>query len=181
MKYKEEMINLADAIIISASSSAKILNDDLSIDNDKEQNRFIDINIESLCFYLHFINRLAYAELKDPKRGIMMDALASLIIPSCVKALLHETSTERVKELEKLVLDRLNLAEEEYSQYKFLQDDENMGPKGTLIWEFSKKITSLSKYSHNPEIILKVLVTTSTALAEMPFKELIKSYGNTIS
>jgi hypothetical protein len=86
-------------------------------------------------FYLHVIDRYAFAGLGEERRAVFMDAL----LPAVRDILAQSFEGEEVAEFAEDFQQAYNRAQMRYTHYKRIIPEQSGGPlEDTLLWEFAK-------------------------------------------
>jgi hypothetical protein len=90
--------------------------------------------IEVVVFYMHLVDRLAFAYLGAARRGTFADRFTEAVLHAMLAGL-RSTPPEA---LGRALLDTYNRRQIQYARYKVLIPKEKEPLKDTLYWEFSK-------------------------------------------
>lgn len=94
----------------------------------------VSAKAETSALWLHIVDRhYAFKLLSPNERDVFMSALEADIIEK-----LRSLGIDRPK-----FLDLLQARYAEYSGYKFAPENEQGNSKGTLLWEFDKKVAAI--------------------------------------
>ena len=128
---------LGGALVGGATEAASFIMEQLGKDNI----RFVDRSSapqfvsEVVVFYMHLVDRSAFAHLGATKRKIFMDRFVLAVVREVLRELSKEISADDFGEA---LRDTYNRRQTQYAEYKTLMPEKDEPPKGTLYWEFSK-------------------------------------------
>jgi hypothetical protein len=131
------------------------------------EEQFYEVFFEYLYFFIHLTDRVAFALLCDPARHGLMDELGEFAVLLSVRSLFSSLSDEEKDSMFQECMGFLNTATKEYSCFQRLLAKANEVTKDTLFWEFSKKMSQMSREGLNPAAIIgreSILVTASKNL-----------------
>lgn len=136
-----------------------------------DQSKFDSLFIESLFFFIHYLNRFSLSSLGLQKRTVFMD---KLFVELQAIMLVFSNSLEKKKNTTDFWTD-FNKREIEYGEYKLALKDGSLA--GTLFWEFGKKIADILNRKDNLSILMMTQglivnpVLTSLHLSELLTEE----------
>lgn len=130
---------LGESLVGAATEAAEMLLELLGKDNNVRFRDGVDSALqfvtEITVFYMHLIDRLAFAHLGPIRRETFGDRFVLAVL----KELLRELNKERsADEFGEAFLRAYKRRQMEYAQYKILIPDKDEPLKNTLFWEFSK-------------------------------------------
>jgi hypothetical protein len=131
------------------------------------------IILEFQYLFIHVIDRAACMLLPEEECDIFMEALRLSIVSANIGKSLKGMDEKSKKDAESHEINLLNLRNTEYAAYKKLSPDDNEGTKGTLLWEFGKKITFDNLHSNNPAIIVQCSLLASEVFTEIDIEKTI--------
>ena len=122
--------------------------------------------IEIIAFYMHMIDRMAFALLGSAEREAFGDRLVLSVLREALRELGDETSRD---DFGPALRETYNRRQVQYARYKVPIPPEGEPLMGTLNWEFSKILFGFLD-TDNPAVLmflsLLVAETTKTMLAE---------------
>jgi hypothetical protein len=177
----ETLFKKAEALVpmlgFIVSQNTKSLFEALKKENDI--NRKLDeanygkVFIETALFYMHLVDRIAFQYLGIEMRNTFIDAF----FIEFVEALSRQGYESGIKaaQFRSCFLDAYNERQEEYGKYQKMVPQENEGTKGTLFWEFEKKIASILGSQTDILTIMLVQNNIVSSINLLKFGELFKS------
>jgi hypothetical protein len=151
---------LGDRLVIGALATCSSIMEQLNKDYDirlRDKEVAPQFIIEVAVFYMHLLDRLAFAHLGPERREVFTDRL----IVAIVKVILAELSKETSADDFCIALrDTYNHRQIEYSRYKKLIPEKDESPKDTLYWEFSKILLSYLN-DQNPVAMLPLVASVA--------------------
>ena len=126
--------------------------------------------LETLLFYLHYIDRIAYHRFGARQRDIFMDALLAEIEQWLLS--FCENKTEATG-LSLAFEETYSKRQREYAPYKLLAE-KNGEISGTIFWEFGKKIAGILGDENNIAVILLVKLIIHSSLMALPLPDFFK-------
>lgn len=112
--------------------------------------------IELIVFYMHLVDRLAFAYFGATGRKIFGDRLTVAVVKEILRGLSQELSAD---DFGRSLRDTYNRRQKEYARYKMLMPEKDKSLKDTLYWEVSKVLFGLLD-GENPAtlVFLNILV-----------------------
>lgn len=101
----------------------------------RQENTKTQFVIEAIVFYMHLVDRLAFARLGAARRNMFLDRLAIAVVKELVRQLSKRASAD---DLDRTLRDTYNRRQIEYARYKILFPENGEPLNNTLVWEFSK-------------------------------------------
>jgi len=129
------------------------------------------ILFEFIYFYLHLTDRFAFGHMNDEQREILMIDLGELCITAAVDAVFLKWPEDKKKKIKEEYMGNFNISVAEYNKYKKWLPEKDEGAKGTLLWEFGKKITKLARQELS--FRLAVMQTVTNSLKDLDIKSFI--------
>lgn len=132
---------LGEGLVGAASEAVAFLAEDLG---DRCKVGFLDATktsktsqfiIEIIAFYMHMVDRVAFALLETAEHEAFGDRLVLAVLREAVRELGDETSPD---DFGPPLRKTYNRRQVQYARYKVLIPAEEEPLKGTLNWEFSK-------------------------------------------
>jgi|GEM_PF-3164263 hypothetical protein len=144
---------LAQALIMWADAAKDLfLQIGVQIGEGGEDGREIPLDglhQETLLFFLHVMDRIAWDRIPKYRDTFILSLLAATY------AALTQRHVEWVRTLTmKKFLELFDAAQNEYGEYQFYRSGQN--PKGTLFWEFGKKISRIMEGEYDIAIMVPV-------------------------
>ncbi|MEO6078085.1 MAG: hypothetical protein ABIP54_04825 [Candidatus Andersenbacteria bacterium] len=158
----EEKAKMLGAVIFDwARRSTLDLIEEFNKDtNEKFDNKFAEIFIESIVLYLHYIDRVVFQLLGTEQRNFFMHHLLNEVTAIFSEA---QSTQEQKQHSDSLIVSLYNERQKEYGSYK-MKAGENEGLGGTLFWEFGKKITDITGLEKGIITMTQVQVCIVTAI-----------------
>lgn len=132
------------------------------MDSDNDCSESLDrinkfrINKLFLFFIIHFIDRLAFQNLKLEQRSELMDSYGFETIKTFVSLASDPEQSLPKEDIFLKYLEELNSFSLRYNKYAFIPDNGDDNPKGTILWEFSKEITFMATKSYDITYIMSI-------------------------
>ena len=101
----------------------------------RESSKALDFLIELLVFYMHLIDRLAFANLGPAKREVFGDRFVAAVVKELQRGLSKELSAD---DFCNALRDTYNRRQTDYERYKVWIPKKDGPLKDTLFWEASK-------------------------------------------
>ena len=120
----------------------------------KPKEKFAEIFLESVVLYVHVADRIAFQLLKTEQRDFFMDSLMDEFADFCSEI---KPTQEGKAKLTSIVRDMYNERQVEYGNYT-MAPTENEGRRGTLFWEFSKKIADIVEFEKDVSTMIQVKI-----------------------
>jgi hypothetical protein len=112
--------------------------------------------IEVLVFYMHLVDRTAFADLGASQRKSFMNRFVVAVFKELSRELRNDVLADQFGETLRNTYSR---RQSEYAACTSLSPPEGQPPKGTLYWEFSKILFSfLEKNNPATPMFLNILV-----------------------
>ena len=121
-----------------ATETATIIMEELGKRFDvsfRDRNTVPQFIIEVIVFYMHLVDRLAFAHLGAAKRQVFGDRFIVAVVKEMLRELSKEISAD---DFGKALRDTYNRRQMEYARYRVLIPAKDEPLKDTLYWEFSK-------------------------------------------
>jgi hypothetical protein len=155
---------LGEGLVGNATEIASfILNELGKFDNGIEfrsENTTTQFLIEVIVFYMHLVDRLAFAHLSEATREIFCDRFVVAMVREVLRELARDISAD---EFVNALRDTHNRRQMEYARYKALIPREDEPQKDTLYWEFSKVLFGFLNDSNPARLVfLNLLVADAT-------------------
>ena len=150
---------LGARLVGSAPESARIVLEELgkrnniSLRNEESAPQFI---IEVMVFYMHLIDREAFAYLGAAKR----ETFSARFVETVLKESTAGLTSVSPDAFGRTLRDTYNRRQMQYAKYKFLVPEEGEPLKDTLYWEFSKILFAFLDDS-NPGTLVSLNVRIS--------------------
>ena len=127
---------LAQCLVGGATEAAKVIAKMARRPNGsfRDENNAQQFIIEVMVFYMHLVDRLAFAHLGAAKREIFMDRFLDTVLKETLPELSNNVSPEDFAES---LRETYNCRQKQYADHKLVPVDDEP-PKETLCWEFSK-------------------------------------------
>ena len=129
------------------------------------------ILFEFIYFYLHLTDRFAFGHMNEEQRGSLMIELEELCIAAAVDAVFLKWPEDKKEKVKAECMGNFYISVAEYSKYKKWLPEKDEGAKGTLLWEFGKKITELAGQELSFKLAVMQIVTNS--LKDLDIKSFI--------
>lgn len=125
----------------------------------KNHERWMNILFEYTFFYIHYTDRFLFENFDNEKRATILGEIVEGLITLILKTFFENTSyVERIN-----MGAELNMAFNDwttkYGEYKNILPRKGDDLKGTLIWEFSKRIAELTEGENR---MLCITITSMT-------------------
>jgi len=170
----EKASALAPLLVSMIPGSAKDL---FEMWDDDEKGEVVSVNfgevsLEMALFFIHFVDRNAFNYLEGEKRDLFVDALAVNV----ANFLLLQNKSDVDHELfRSKFIEQLNERQREYGNYKqWFPEKESEGAKGTLFWEFGKKMAGMLGFKMSFKVIFKVHAYVTSACKTFELKQLLR-------
>lgn len=121
---------------------------------------FGQVFFETILFYLHYTDRLAFGYLSTEQRGTFIDALVEAMADVLDEA--HPSGQEKA-DFRLMFREMYNERQIEYGKYKLAAEKEE-GLANTLFWEFEKRIIKMLGFEQDAIAMMSVHINITTAL-----------------
>ena len=135
--------------------------DSLELRQENSTRQFV---IEVIVFYMHLVDRLAFAHLGAAKRNVFLDRVTITVLKMALQALSKDGSAE---DLGKALRDTYSRRQIEYGCYKVLIAEKDEPLRDTLYWEFSKVLLSFVDDSNPATLTFLNLIVADMTKAFM--------------
>jgi hypothetical protein len=98
---------------------------------------------EAVCYHYHCALRKSYETVDEDTRMEFMAALARLTAQCCAETLVEQGLASVMEECKAAMLDDLMQSSREYAPYPWLHSDNPKKRRGTVAWEFGKKVAQV--------------------------------------
>jgi hypothetical protein len=132
---------------------------------------------EFVYLFLHIADRLAFQVIGSENRSSFMDDLASMTFHTTAEVFLRKPDDKLDRELKASLVASLNRRNTEYGSYQKLFPVGDDGFKGTLFWEFGKRIAETRR---RPKDIGVMMTASSVALAALQLLQLKDALQRTL-
>ncbi len=180
MTLKRAAEVIAPILLLTANSDAEAIFKTISSDEQFhiDKNRLGSIFFELIFFYIHLTDRFAYQYIGHEGRVEFLDTFLIKLTQNLAEQ--HKINGAQIDDT--TFLSSFNEAyiqrQKEYGDYK-LDAEKGEGLKGTLFWEFDKRVAKILGYEEDSLIITDVEGIVGPAITK--YHELIKKFFLEIS
>jgi hypothetical protein len=108
--------------------------------------------IEVIAFYMHLVDRMAFAHFGPTKRDVFIDRFIVAVVKEFLQEMSRDLSADA---LGNALRDTYNHRQHQYATYKALMAEKGQPLKKTLFWEFSKILFAFFD-DHNPTTLIHI-------------------------
>ena len=156
---KDKALSLTPSLIYAlADDTSSLLEETRGLSPEKRSEFFFEMAL----FYLHFTDRLAFQYLNASHREIFGDALCECSYKQLFKLPEDEDIANQILTA---FAETYNDRQEEYGKYKTISAQDGQSLRGTLSWEFGKKMAAIVGKPTDVIFITQVISTTSSFVA----------------
>lgn len=155
----EELVSGATEIAGSILEELGKFDDSLALRQGNATKQFV---IEVVVFYMHLVDRRAFAHLGAAKRNIFLDRVIVTVLEVAVQALSKDASAG---DLGRALRDTYSRRQIEYGRYKVLVPDKDEPLSDTLYWEFSKILLTFVDDSNPATLMFLSLIVADMTKA----------------
>lgn len=143
---------LGERLVGGATEISLVITEQLGDIKFPDPNASRQFVIEVIVFYMHLVDRLAFAHLGAARREIFGDRFVVAVVKEILRELSKDVSADDFCQALRNTYNRRQI---QYSQYKKLIPPQNEPLKGTLYWEFSKVLFQYLD-DHNPATLVLI-------------------------
>jgi hypothetical protein len=128
----------------------------------------LEVQADFLCFYAHLVDRVAFTAIGPERRSQLMD----LIFPNLAQSLAITYFPERPdaqREYSALMLRTMDEFSAEYMHYPTPREGASL--KGTLLWEFGKRLSRTLGRENDPWIVTAAGMLNGTMVKALGIRE----------
>jgi hypothetical protein len=132
---------------------------------------------EGLCYHYHCTDRIAWENLDEGKRSDFMDAVAYVTAQASTEIIaeimFHRGDGTALEELKTVLMDDLYRANLEYGSYPWV-DADNVGKmKGTVVWEFGKKVAQMVERQDDVSFIIPFAASAIMTMRALQIRDIL--------
>jgi hypothetical protein len=161
---------VAQLAVASAENGRDVLSELCHIPNGGEQAG--QVFTEMMMLTVHFADRMAYEFLPEPQHAFFTDCLLKSTLATLAQRNQVQGSTPALEELASNFVETFAARQDEYGSYPIHQE-EGEGPKGTLFWEFAKRVAHVVGSDKDALIIVVVENYAVKVMVELNLEELL--------
>jgi hypothetical protein len=152
--------DIACNMVRTALSSTAVLVNGLKDDNEAELAEEVvgHYSFEQLLFWLHMLDQLAFLDSTLSKRRAFMDQLVESVFETLALSLADDVDLPRFAEYFASIY---NERQDEYSKYRQPPRSRRESSRGTLLWEYGKRMAALVSTRKDP---LRVVIIGNLAV-----------------
>jgi len=171
-----EVLMISDLVVLSSVQLANRIKsailDELEATNSKS---FQLVVIESLCMYMHSLNKFAIQTFSKKQMPIFLDKLASLTAIQVLKVICEGQSDSNKRIFAELFRDNYNKTQSMYGVARSLINKEEPFLGNGLFSIFARRIAETITNNLNPEIIMRTIEILAIEYKGEKLKEMINS------
>jgi hypothetical protein len=129
--------------------------------------------VEIIVFYMHLVDRMAFAHLLPAERKIFGDRFIVAVVKETLRELSRDVSADDFGDV---LRDTYNKRQMQYARYGVFISGHDQPLKDTLYWEFSKILFGLFKEQNPATLIhLNLLVADCAKIMLVRAEEVLRS------
>lgn len=166
----EHVKSFIQVLVHNCQSIASAMRDSGRIDDTK----YLEVFLEHLYLYLNITERMAFAAMQQKQIEALVTQIAENSIDLAIETACRHWPKDIKKNIYREAMQNFCEAMQEFGQYRRVYSSVQEGVKGTLIWEFSKKMAKITGAESNLGTIVGHESVVVAALKNIDIKSFIE-------